>query len=287
MDLNQIFWTLRLGKPKHKATIYDIRNNIGEYIKEPVFFLSTGRCGTKWFSELLKKDKNLAIFHHPTPSMAMQGRKVYEWYTRGNGALSNSEQELIVEMFWAGREDFLRYTYKSGKRYVETNNYITFFAPVLKQIFPDAKFVQLIRHPGEFIRSGIARSYYSGGNRDLMRPVPVHGAYIEKWGELDRIEKIAWLWNETNSYIQEFFKDLPEEQYIIFDFNKKNTQNIRDLSSLLNVEISDRQISKALHRQVNIQKKHSLAPYQEWTEEEKNTVIEITSRIGDQFSYSY
>ena len=189
MDLEQILWTLRLGKPKHKATIYDIRSNIGEYIKEPVFFLSTGRCGTKWFSELLKKDKSLAVFHQPVPSLAAQGCKVYKCFAQGDGKFVQSEMELITEMFWAGREDHLRYTYKAGKRYIETNNYITFFAPILLQIFPDAKFVHLIRHQGEFIRSGVARSYYSGGNRDLMRPVPEKDHFLingERWAALKR-----------------------------------------------------------------------------------------------------
>jgi hypothetical protein len=287
MDLNQIFWTLRLGMPKNKASIYDIRHDVGNYIKNPVFFLSTGRCGTKWFSELLKRDKSLAIFHQPVPSFAMQGKKIYEWYAKGNGNLSESEQELIMEMFWAGREDYLRYTYKTSKRYIETNNYITFFAPVLKQIFPDAKFVHLIRHPGEFVRSGVARSYYSGNIRDLMRPVPITGSYLEKWKDFGRIEKTAWLWNETNMFIQDFLKTLPSNQFEVFDFSKMNEGSTRKLISFLGTEVSDNAIVRSIPKRKNNQKKHTIAPFQEWSDEEKRSVNEITSAIGERFNYSF
>jgi len=170
-DLEEIYWLLRLGRSKFKATIYDIRQNPGEYISEPVFFLSTGRCGTKWFSELLKNDKKNAVFHNPVPSFAAQSKLVFEIISKSNFNLTAEERKLIYEIFFSGREQYLRYTYKTGKKYIETNNYITFFTPVLHKIFPEARFVHLVRHPAEFVRSGLQRGYYSGKPSDEARRI--------------------------------------------------------------------------------------------------------------------
>jgi hypothetical protein len=65
MELDQLYWYFKLGKPKYKVSIYDI---------------------------LLKN----------------------RWQ------ISDNEETLMKELFWSAREDYLRYTYKTGKRYVET-----------------------------------------------------------------------------------------------------------------------------------------------------------------------
>src|SRR5690625_7198839 len=68
--------------------------------------------------------------------------------------------DVMENIFTAGREQHLRYAYKSEKRYIETNNQLTFFAPGLARMFPDAQFVHLYRHPGEVVRSGMRRGWF-------------------------------------------------------------------------------------------------------------------------------
>ena len=43
----------------------------------------------------------------------------------------------------------------------------------LGELFPKAKFIQLVRHPGDFVRSGIRRKYYSGNENDDSRITPL------------------------------------------------------------------------------------------------------------------
>ena len=102
----------------------------------------------------------------------MQGKKVYEDYTK-NG---NTNSGLIKEVYFSGREEYLRYAFKTENRLIETNNGISFFAPILAEIFPTALFVHLYRHPGEFTRSGIRRDYFTGSIEDIRRISPQEGS---------------------------------------------------------------------------------------------------------------
>src|SRR6056297_2758382 len=205
ITLEDIYWRLKAGKTKKRLTVFELRADLNKHIQNPIFFLSTGRCGTKWFSELLTHSKELFVLHSPVPSLAIQNKLAYELFKKNS--LNKNCIDLLKEIFLTGREQYLRYTYKTNKRYIETNNYITFFAPILMELFPDAKFVHLYRHPGEFVRSAIRRNYYTENNPDnLKRIVPLDNPEKDHWENFSQIEKTAWLWNETNLFI-EHFKD--------------------------------------------------------------------------------
>lgn len=285
MDLNQLYWLLKLGRPKHRATIYDIRNDVPGFVKNPVFFLSTGRCGTKWFSDLLQRDRSLAVFHQPVPSLALQGRKIYEFLAKEGGKLTEKEKSMIKELFWAAREDHIRYTYKTGKRYLETNNYITFFAPVLAEIFPDARFVHLVRHPGEFVRSGMSRKYYTETTMDRVRLSPVDEEMKSSWNSMGRLSKTAWLWNETNSRIEEMLENMPVSQQTRFIINDMSTASVQDLLTFLDISIPEHLINKQLPKKKNTQR-HTLDPFSSWKESEKQEVTEITSGLAEKYGFS-
>ena len=287
MDLEQIYWYFKLGKPKHRASIFDLRNQPGKYIQQPIFFLSTGRCGTQWFSRLLSRDPKLAVFHKPEPTLAMQGRAVYEIMMKNRGSLSAEVNSLIKELLWSARENHFRYTYKTGKRYVETNNYITFFAPFLFKIFPDARFVHLIRHPGEFVRSGVNRDYYSeSGSDDIKRIEPVTGSMAEEWSSLGQIKKVAWLWNETNLFISNFLKTLPGGQYRRFNFNQLEATRIQEILHFLGSGIPLRRIHKLIPKKINALAAPSVKPFEEWSEKEKQVVVGVTGDLARGWGYS-
>lgn len=285
-SLEEIYWLFRLGRLKRKTTIYDIRQNPGKYVEKPVFFLSTGRCGTKWFSELLKHDKRNAVFHNPTPNFAIPSKFIFEIMKQKKFKPSANEEKLITEIFFSGREQYLRYAFKTEKRFIETNNYITFFTPVLSQIFPEARFIHLIRHPGEFIRSGLQRGYYSGKYSDeARRIVPFEQSLKAEWTNYNQIQKIAWLWLQTNLYIEKCLKDIPSNQSIVFNFNDLSEINVNKLLSFINSDIKSEIIRKGIPKKVNTQEFGSVASYTEWTEKDKKMVHEICGEYAREFDF--
>lgn len=277
--LDELYWYFKVGKPKRRLTAYQIREELNTYIKEPVFFLSTGRCGTKWFSDLLAKDRDLAVFHAPLPNLAVPGKTAWSISKTNNFDLPDNEFLLLKEIFLAGREQHLRYTAKAQKRYVETNNYITFFAPVLAKIFPDAKFVHIVRDPVSFIRSGMDRSYYLPGNTDdVKRIVPVTDIGGKNWDSLSKYAKVAWLWKETNAFIDSFYATLPSSRIMLFPFNLSNPAGVVEVMEFIGSNISGKQVKAMLSKKKNVQRSRSCPPYSEWQQEYKE---EVKLVIGD------
>lgn len=279
ISIDEIYWLIKLGKSKYKISANELIENINNYIKEPVFFLSTGRCGTKWFSELFKKNKQNAVFHQPIPTLDRQSPLIYQLIK--NGSLNNEKiEDLIREMIFSGREQHFRYTYKTGKRYIETNNYITFFAPVLHTIFPDAKFVHLTRHPVPFIKSGINRSYYKAGSSDSRRITPVSGENI--FDRYSQIQKIAWLWNETNLFIEEF-ANYSKANIFHFNFNNLTVDNVYTLSEFLNIDVEHKDIVKLIPQKINKQK--SVSSSLNLNSDDMVAVDSICSSLMQKYNY--
>jgi hypothetical protein len=283
----EIYWSFKFGLPKKKGVIYDLRKEGFASIDRPVFFLSTGRCGTNWFARLLTHDKQLGVFHEPQPNLGAQGRTVYETYRNKGFDLSTNEKGLIREIFLAGREQYLRYSFKTQKRFVETNNHISFFAPAISELLPSALFVHVHRHPGEFVRSAVRRGFYSNDNKeDLKRILPAEGTDTDSvWAGYDQLQKNAWLWNETNSFIEDFKDTIPEEKVITFNFNELTEESVMKLIDFTGAKISNNKIKRALGRRSNIQKLGSFKSYGDWIAEDKAKLIKICGNLAEKYGY--
>lgn len=260
------------------------------------FFLSSGRTGTKFFTVLLNFSSKVKAFHSPMnlfcfskSELIEQGRVAYEFY-RKKGFDDKELNILLAEVFLAAREDLLYSTYLYGKIYIETNNRITFLAPAIKFLIPNAKFIHLYRHPGEFIRSGIRRGYYkSNSQHELGRLKPLKGSkYYDVWERFDDIQKIAWLWNETNLFIEDYLSTmLNKNDYFKFDFTQNlNVENIKRLLNFLDiVDISEKTIENLIKKPINIQKKGSFPKYEDWFEENKEKVRKICGKLAEKYGY--
>lgn len=261
IDIEEILRILQFGVPKQKGTIYDIRSVDMDNVPSPVFFLSTGRCGTAWFSNLISSDRSVKVLHNPTPTLTYQSKLAFEHYYE-----NEPDQEVVKlfkEIYLAGRESHIRYSYKTKRRIVETNSGITFFCYILAELFPNAKFVHLIRNPLEFISSGLRRDYYIGSNEDIRRIKS--DQIFETWNETDRILKVAWLWYSTNSFIYEFGKKYPDRIYR-FNFSKDlNLDKTMNLLDFLEIKVSKRKIDKNISKPINVQKGGNYTEYENWS----------------------
>lgn len=232
----------------------------------PCFVLSTGRCGTRWLTELLRLSRCVWANHSHYPELIRHSRLAYEEYRK--------RPDVFQQIIRATRDEWIANAYRHGQIYVETNSRITFFARAIRSVYPRARFIHLVRHPGDFVRSGMSRGWYSGDQRhDLGRIVKAGGS--ECWQRMTDIERIAWLWNETNRYIETFSRDLSAGEYT----RVKAEDMFRDPSTVLRIldflEVSDiplRAIVTMQRRQINRQRKWASGPFETWPDEEKQKV---------------
>ena len=276
--LEDYYFTSLFGVSKKNVCKYFLRETHFKDLPAPIFFLSTGRCGTNWFEKLLAHDKNLCVFHEPTPNLAIQGKKAFEF---NNGNLSTNESELLKEIFLSSREHYLRHSFKADKQYVETNNHLTFLAPQIAEIIPHAKFVHLYRHPGEFVRSAMNRGFFSkNNNEDIKRIKPLSG---NNWRKYSQIEKCSWLWNETNLFIEEF--KVKNENVFSFNFNNLSKEKVMGLVKFLDLNISENSVESLLNIKINIQNKKHFDEYKNWKEEEQITLKNICQELSEKYKY--
>lgn len=283
LSLEDVFWTLQYGQAKKRGTIYDLRKSGFSELPPPVFFLSTGRAGTAWFSKLIETDKNTKVLHNPTPTLAAQSKLAYKLYSSSKNIIQENEQ-LLGEIYLAGRENHLRYSFKTQRKLVETNNGITFFAPVLAELFPKAKFIHLVRPPLEFITSGLKRNYYMGNSEDERR---ISADQVSgPWDELSQIGKIAYLWSATNKFINKF-RDDNKDRVFLYPFQDLNTDGISKLLNFIEVNISNEKIKSMIETPVNAQKGGDAKDYEDWNYQEKKEVTELCKELSSKLRVSF
>jgi hypothetical protein len=143
------------------------------------------------------------------------------------------------------------------------------------------------RHPGEFVRSAVRRGFYSNDNKeDLKRILPAEGTDTDSvWAGYDQLQKNAWLWNETNSFIEDFKDTIPEEKVITFNFNELTEESVMKLIDFTGAKISNNKIKRALGRRSNIQKLGSFKSYGDWIAEDKAKLIKICGNLAEKYGY--
>lgn len=285
LHLEDYYWRLLFGPSKKRASFFELRASGFKDLPAPVFFLSTGRCGTNWFTRLLSEDKSLKVFHEPRPNLGIQGKVAWELYIRRDFTPTDNENNLLEEVFLAAREQHLRYSYKTQRRFVETNNQVSFFAPAIFRLFPETKFVHLNRHPGEFVRSALRRNFYNNPD-DIKRitPIPKHPDF-NTWDSYDLLQKNVWLWKETNGFIERFKESVPESNQFYFDFSALSLEQVQGLCDFLGTAIPANTIKKQLRQPVNVQKSGSRGRYEEWSKEERENLQAICGPLAKKYNY--
>ncbi len=229
----------------------------------PCFVLSTGRAGTLLLTQLLQLSPRISVAHQPRPELIRSSKLAYEQIKK--------QPDIFRETFKSAREEMLLDALSQDQVFVETNNRITFFAPIIRDVFPNAVFIHLVRHPGSFVRSGIRRQWYSDKHEhDIGRIVPQSGAMKESWHGLSQIEKIGWLWNETNQFIEET-KTVLGKNFLFVKAEDlfKDVSVTQKIYEFINVDSPSVSLLQKNLKPVNVQKKGEYPPYREWPENDK------------------
>lgn len=238
-------------KVKHKEIFDHVHASAGI-----TFVLSTGRCGTLLLTNIFERDKSFEVLHNPEVEMLYWGKYAY---------LSQNNQHNSY-LFDGSRYEIIRNALLSGKSYIETNNRISFFAYEIARLYPNARFIHLVRHPKKFVLSGLDRGWYEDkfhyNNEGLIEPREEK----QEWMDLTRAGKIAWLWNETNQFIEDFKASIPEHRHITVkseDMFSDPAEVARMLSFVGAQKLPEDTIRRLQERPVNAGRKKTSAVFTE------------------------
>lgn len=248
----------------------------------PCFVLSTGRCGTLMLNRLLLSSPMAYAIHGPKPELIRASRRAFEEI--------HQHPEIFSETFKSAREEWVLDALVHDQVFIETNNRITFFAPIIREVFPRAVFIHLVRHPGDFVRSGIRRGYYSGEHgHDVGRITPKDGPIKQSWSSLSSIGKIGWLWNETNQFIEDFRQTVPVDDFLFVKAeNLFSDLNVtKTIYEFLQLDGFDQKgLDNILSKPANIQRKGRFPKYADWDDSDKEE-LKAVALLSDKYAYFF
>ncbi|MBL4657795.1 MAG: sulfotransferase, partial [Flavobacteriales bacterium] len=212
------------------------------------FVLSTGRCGTKLLTNIFESHGECLPFHQPIPELLHFNKYAYSNF--------ESKNEELTSMIDIARFEYIRKTILLDKHYIETNSNITFFAHQLAKLFPNSRFIHVIRKPEGFVKSGYSRGWYTGKISYDENKITTDDVDGVSWEKISQIGKIAWLWNETNSFVHNFKATLPENRILTVTSEGlfKDPEVMGEIFKFLSLApLDDSQMEKFLSKKVNAQ----------------------------------
>lgn len=185
--------------------------------KPIVFILGTGRSGSNAIVSTLNQHSQILAFHE-------QLRPLIRLSTEYAAAPESKALLKEVKRTW----DTTYYPAKDGALIVHSDQRLWNFIPFLKEYFPNAKFVLLVREPMGCIKSFLARNIfldneYPKYNRHDWAKYRLSGPIAgvmdsSDWDEMQPAERASWYWGYINWYVKsDFEKYLNPEDYCVLE----------------------------------------------------------------------
>jgi hypothetical protein len=180
---------------------------------------------------------------------------------------------------------------------VESNQCLTFFAPAIASLWKKAKFVHLVRHPGDFVRSAVRKGWHK--NDSIWESGRVKMVDQDLWARLDHMEKLGWLWNTTNQFVEDFFRQIENERTALFKIEDlfQDIDTVKALFRFIGTEtITEEQILEIQCARINEMEIHPDEPpnmkkmwdfplYNDWNDKMKKRLKIYAEKLGLTYNY--
>jgi len=274
------------SKYKFKFNLFQARHGFLNHLNwegiKVIFIISTGRTGTKFLADFFNRFENIEARHEPKPNFLSLGNN----YAEGKIS-SNIAQEIIA----TDRRIVLNELYKmNAKIYIESNNRLFSLIPVLRNTFPNCKFLHIVRDGRDVVRSGMGRGWYEPNDFPRIKATDFpDDPYFKEWEKMSRFEKICWWWQKKDSFIYESVRGKEDSITVkfedIFDPDKKY-KGIKNIIDFINIDINFTNDFKDLMKQkVNDSKSYAIPYWKEWGSDLKNQFIKIAGKHMTNYGY--
>ncbi len=245
---------------------------------ESFFVLSTGCCGIHTLSKILTSSKRVKMHFYPTP--AIEGESVLAW----SGDVNKSD--VLRQKRFA----LITAALKDGFVYGETTPTLTPFADAIARELLHSKFLVLVRHPHQFVRSALKQNFYQGRSDDSIRMQPPRiSEFYLTWKSFSQIEKICWLWVETYNWILKFLSKINNDRYLIVRFEdiQSGSSKIQEIFEFLNIDgYCEKEIAQILEMRLNSQNYGRFPNPEMWSPTIRNIVNNTCGSLANQLGYN-
>lgn len=254
----------------------------------PIFVLNTGRSGSSLLHKVFRSFDSIKAYHEAPPNLFLQSNYAYH----------NQYQELVLQkMFETARIELMLEAAVNNKRYLETNQCMVFFCRQILLLFPQAKFIHVVRHPGDFVRSAITKGWHKNDSVWEMGRIRMENE--NDWKKLSQIQKLGWVWYHTNEFIEAFANDFPENNMLVrledLVSHRKSFNNVLKFLGEKKVgtnrykELFSKKVNKVIVHQnepENMFKNPNYPKYADWPENDQEQLKTFVNTLAEKYSYS-
>lgn len=256
---------------------------------QPVFFLNTGRSGSAFLDKALGSISGIASHHEAFPNLMMFPNYAFH---------NPKETRILRKVFEAARLELMLDAFLKQKIFVETNHCLVFFAYQIKEVFPKAKFVHLVRHPGDFVRSGIMKGWHK--NDSIWENNRIRLADDNVWGKMTQLERLAWTWVNTHQFIEEFKGSFAQDVITVkLEELTSSDSKFAEVISFIdpNLQYEGEMLDRIRKKKVNelyigpneppnMFKLSSYPKYQDWETTQKRQLAQYCGELAAKYGYS-
>ena len=248
------------------------------------FIVSTGRSGTTTIAKTLSLVNGCVCLHEPAPELILESSDFHY------GDLSS---EMLKEILLDTRKPIL-----DGSVYCESNQTLSLMIPVLKETFPEARYIWLMRNGLDVVASTYQKQWYTGHSENHERYEDcslIEKAWIDgrirgdrcgdisptEWESLDRFGKCCWYWGYANRVIERDLNKYAPGGFFILHLEEID-EKIGGLIDWMGLKVA----VTPLARQHNIAKK---VPFHwtDWSAEERKIFERFCGQLMDRLYPSW
>jgi len=189
----------------------------------PIFILSTGRTGTRFFEEYINNTSGGAVCRHePHPSRRFKFlSNLYLNHKIG--------ARRVTRIYLFSRKRLFK---RVGERtYVESSNFMFGCIPALNMHFDRIRIVHIVRNPVTYAQSHLNHGFWKGHKRFFARHVPYWLEKLEVEDRSDPVLLLAARWNMVNKQIRTYAGTNP---YLLIRFEELFSTDLGTSSAKLN-----------------------------------------------------
>lgn len=222
-------------------------------MNNPILLVSTGRTGTKYFSNFFA-DYGAEVASYHTTRYTRIINILANMYNRGYISLS------LLAVIWKRLK--LKFIESHQKRYIECNPYYYNLVVTINDYFPKAKFVIIVRHPKTFIKSYIQWEHQRWKSLLANRLLPFWQP-VSYWEHLmgftnnyhQRVKFYSTIWTIKNDFLIRTLAGKDNAIMLRFEdtFNPESgAQVLTDLMKWLEIPLTKPVDQSAVTTKVNV-----------------------------------
>ncbi len=249
-----------------------------------LFVVSSGRVGSMMVIKLLSLSEEVAAFHEPEPRLFEETKLAH--------AELEQRQRHYRKLFVESRAGTLTHHQRLGKVYAEaTNTNFVFLAPIIADVLPNARFLFLHRHPGEYVRSGMRRGWYFDHYWDpwIIDPQPGHPDHTA-WARWDQFRRICWKWNAITTFLADFADSVGPQRVTTMSFEElvdPASDAVARIFDAADVTPPDEElVQRLLAIRVNAQTTRDFPKYASWDASQKGILQEMCGATAARLGYA-